>query len=305
MSAVGINLALPVITYTDTEMNSKFTSIACAIGSGLIFASSAIAQPAASKIDFPQASPACTIKQRVGLTDVEVTYSRPSAKGREVFGSVVPYDKVWRTGANQATKVVFSTPVKLNGTDVAAGTYALMTIPGKDEWTIIVNKGAEPGPFKYDEKKDLVRFKAKPVKLAQALETFTIEFADIKENNSTLNLSWDKTAVPIKVEVDFIDKLFAQIEELMASDAKEKPYFQAAAFYNSHDRDLQKASKWIDSAIAERDAYYIVFVKAQILAKLGDKAGAIAASKHSTELAEKANDTAYLKLNADFLAKLK
>lgn len=286
-------------------MNSKLLSLTCAIGSGLVFASGALAQPAASKIEFPQPSPGCTIKQRVGLTDVEVTYSRPSAKGRVVFGDVVPFEKVWRTGANQATKVVFSTPVKLNGTDVAAGTYALMTIPGKDEWTVIINKGTEPGPFKYDEKNDVVRFKAKPVKLAQALETFTIDFGDIKENNSLLNLSWDKTSVPIKVEVDFAEKLFAQIEAVMASDAKDKPYFQAAAFYNSHDRDLQKASKWIDAAIAERDAYWVVFVKAQILSKLGDKAGAIAASKHSTELAEKANDGAYLKLNADFLAKLK
>jgi hypothetical protein len=290
----------------DTFMNSKILSLSLAVGSGLLFASHALAQGAAAKLEFPAPSPGCTIKQRVGLTDVEVTYSRPSAKGREIFGGVVPFDKVWRTGANQATKVVFSTDVKLNGTNVSAGTYALMTIPAKDEWTIIINKPAEQGgPFKYDEKNDVVRFKAKPVKVARALETFTIEFNDIHEDSSLINLSWDKTEVPIKLEVVFVEKLLAQIESVMASDAKDKPYFQAAAFYLNHGQDLKKAKEWIEIALKERDAYYMVFVKAQILNKLGDKEGAIAASKHSTELAEKANDGAYVRLNAEFMSKLK
>jgi len=113
-------------------------------------------------------SPSCTLKQRVGLTDVEVTYSRPGKKDREIFGTVVPYDKVWRTGANAATKLVFSTPVKLNGNDVPAGTYALMTIPNKDEWTVIINKNTDQwGSYKYDEKQDLVRFKSQTIELAK------------------------------------------------------------------------------------------------------------------------------------------
>lgn len=292
-------------------MNSKIFSLslsmAISIGVALMLNPSAQAQPAAApKLEFPAASPGCTLKQRVGLTDIEITYSRPSAKGREVFGNVVPYGKVWRTGANQATKVVFSTPVKLNGTEIAAGTYALMTIPDKEQWTIIINKGSEQwGAYKYDEKSDVVRFKVAPAKLAQPLETFTIEYDQIRENSATLSLSWDKTTVPLKLEVDFTDKLLTQIDTVMASDSKEKPYFQAAQFYYNHDRDLKKASKWIDQAIAERDAYFMVYVKAQILAKMGDKAGAIAASKHSTELAEKANDNAYIKLNADFISGLK
>ncbi len=289
-------------------MNSKTIALSiAATGCAMLFGSTVMAQPAAEqKLQFPAPSPACTIKQRVGLTDIEISYSRPSAKGRDIFGGVVPFDKVWRTGANQATKVIFSTPVKLNGNDIAAGTYALMTIPGKDEWTIIINKGAEQwGAYKYDEKSDIIRFKAKPVKVTQALETFTIEFNDIRENSSLLNLSWDKTTVPIKLEVDFADKLLSQIETVMASDAKEKPYFQAAQFYYAHGKDLQQAKKWIDAAVAERDAFYMVYVKAQILAKLGDKAGAIEASKHSTELAEKANDAAYVRLNAELMSTLK
>lgn len=313
-------------------MNSKKYSIVCAIGAGLVLVSNAQAATSAStsasapsptqtkvqtmaqsttqvavpKIEFPQASPSCTIKQKVGLTDIEVTYSRPSAKGREVFGNVVPYDKVWRTGANAATKLVFSTPVKLNGNEVAAGTYALMTIPGKDEWTVIINKGSEQwGTYKYDEKSDLVRFKVAPVKRDNDLESFTIEFNDLRENTAAMTLSWAKTSVPIKVEVDFTDKLFAQIEEVMSSDAKEKPYFQSAQFYSNHNHELVKALKWIDAAIKEREAYYIVYVKAQILAKMGDKEGALAASKHSMELAVKADDGAYQKINTDFQAGLK
>lgn len=291
-------------------MNSKLFSlpllITLSLGVGLMQNTAAEAQPAPPKLEFPAASPGCTLKQRIGLTDIEISYSRPSAKGREVFGNVVPYGKVWRTGANQATKIIFSTPVKLNGTEIAAGTYALMTIPDKEQWTIIINKGSEQwGAYKYDEKTDIVRFKAAPAKLAQPVETFTIEYDQIRENSATLSLSWDKTTVPLKLEVDFADKLLSQIDALMESDAKEKPYFQAAQFYYNHDRDLKKAIVWIDKAIAERDAYFMVYVKAQILAKMGDKAGAIAASKHSSELAEKANDNAYIKLNRDFVSGLK
>jgi Protein of unknown function (DUF2911) len=286
-------------------MNQKIIPSLLAMGCGLMVSSSSAIAADAAKVDFPSASPSCTLKQRVGLTDIEIDYSRPGVKGREIFGSVVPYDKVWRTGANSATKVIFSTPVKLNGTEIPAGTYALMTIPGKDEWTVIINKGSEQwGAYKYDEKADVARFKAKPITLSHAIDTFTIEFNKITDDSSNLNLLWDNVEVPIKLEVNYVDKLIAQIEAVMASDEPKKPYFQAAQFYYNHDQDLHKALKWVDAALAERDMFFIAYVKAQILAKLGDKAGAIAASKHSTELAEKANDGAYLKLNKDLMTKL-
>ncbi|MFN8659869.1 MAG: DUF2911 domain-containing protein [Candidatus Obscuribacterales bacterium] len=259
----------------------------------------------APKVDFPSASPSCTIKQRVGLTDIEIAYSRPGVKKRDIFGGLVPYDKVWRTGANGATKLIFSTPVKLNGHEIAAGTYALMTIPGKDEWTIIVNKGSEQwGAYKYDEKADVVRFKVKPTTMDHVAETFTIEFDDIKDESSSLNLVWDKTLVPIKVEVDYTANLEKQIEQVMASDDPKKPYFQAAMFYYNHNKDLKKANEWVDAALKERDAHYIVFLKAEILEKLGDKQGAMAAAKHSMELAEKANDHGYIKQNKDLMSRL-
>jgi hypothetical protein len=285
------------------DMNSKRFPILLSIGSCLILATNALAETA--KVEFPAASPACTLKQRVGLTDIEVDYSRPGVKGRKIFGGMIPYGKVWRTGANQATKVIFSTPVKLNGTEVPAGTYALMTIPGEDEWTIIINKGSEQwGAYKYDEKQDLVRIKASPITTERPIETFTIEFGDIRDESSTLRLVWDHTVVPVKLEVNYVDKLVSQIEDVMASNQAKKPYFQAAQFYYNHDLDLQKAKKWVDAAAAENEAFYILYLKAEILAKLGDKEGAIATAKHSSELAAKANDNGYVKLNEALISGL-
>jgi hypothetical protein len=285
-------------------MNSKILLSSLVLASGLVFTCGLLAQT--PKVDFPAPSPACTLKQHVGLTDIEIVYSRPGVKGRPIFDGLVPYGQVWRTGANNATKITFSTPVKLNGAEIPAGTYALFTIPGETEWTIIINKGAAQwGAFQYNETNDLVRVKATPVKLSQTIETFTIEFTDIRDESATLNLLWEKTLVPVKVEIELTSKLVPQIEAVMSAAEGRKPYYQAALFYYDHGQDLQKASKWVDAAIAEREAYYIVNLKARILAKLGDKAGAIAAAKRSTELAIKAKDTGYVKLNEDLISSLK
>lgn len=285
-------------------MNPKILGLVPLLLGGLMLAPNLPAQT--PTIEFPAASPACTIKQRVGLTDIEISYSRPGVKGRTIFGSLVPYGQVWRTGANQATKITFSTAVKLNGTDIPAGTYALFTIPGEDEWTIIINKGAAQwGAFQYNQKDDVARFQARSVAIGLPIETFTIEFNAIHDDSARINLVWDRTVVPIKVEKDLTSTLVPQIEAVMASDAKKKPYFEAAKFYYDHGQDLQKASKWVDAAIAEREAHYIVYLKAEILAKLGDKEGAIAAAKRSTELAIQAKDTGYVKLNDDLIASLK
>jgi hypothetical protein len=258
------------------------------------------------KVEFPAASPACTIKQHVGLTDIEITYSRPSAKGRQIFGSVVPFGTVWRTGANNATKITFSTGVKLNGTEVTAGTYALYTLPGENEWTIIINRGVGKSGTQYDEKEDVVRFKTTPVQLPDtSIETFTIEFNQLRDESAVMNLVWEKTVVPIKLQLDLTSKLVPQIEAVMSADGGNKPYYQAAMFYYDHDQDLAKARDWVEAAIKQREAYYIVHLKAKILAKQGDKEGAIAAAKRSSELAAKAKDASYVKLNDDLISSLK
>lgn len=284
-------------------MNSKHIPLLLSIATAFSLNSMAMAD--APKIEFPQASPACTLKQRVGLTDIEVVYSRPSVKERAIFGAMVPYGKVWRTGANQATKITFSTDVKLNGKEVPAGTYALMTIPGKEEWTVIVNKGPEGwSPYKYDEKQDLFRFAVKPITMPWSMETFTIDFNEIRDESSKLNLIWDKTKIPIEISVEYADKLTKQIQDVMASNEAKKPYFQAANFYYNHNKDMNEAKKWVEEALKEREAHYIVFLKAEILEKLGDKEGAVKAAKRSKELAEKANDNGYIQLNEALINKL-
>ena len=284
-------------------MNFKTISLMLAGGISLVTASAAFAD--APKVEFPAPSPACTMKQRVGLTDIEVVYSRPDVKGRTIFGDVVPFDKVWRTGANKATKISFSTPVKFGGTDVPAGSYALFTIPGKDEWTVILSKNSDqPGSTKYDEKEDQLRVKVKPIEIGRSVETLAINVDDVMPTSSELDIVWDKTKVPVKIEVDYKEKLTKQIDEVMASDAKDKPYFQSAVFYYENGMDLKKAKVWIDEAVKEKDLYYMIHYQAKILQKMGDKEGALAAAKKSLDLATKGNDYAFEKMNKELIKSL-
>jgi hypothetical protein len=267
-----------------------------------------LGKPAAA-LDLPQASPTETLKQRVGLTDITIVYSRPSAKGRVMLGGNNPYGVVWRTGANNATRITFGTPVTLQGSKVDAGTYELFTIPGSDEWTIILQKaGNQWGAYAYDAKNDVLRVTAKPLALAEPVETFTIDIGDVRGESATLNLSWEKTRVPVALGVDVVGIVVPRIDAAMASPGK-KPYAQAAMFYVDHNLDLDKASAWIDDAIAEQPGqFYLMYQKARILAAKGDKAGAEAAAHESIDLAAKTNGPAkdeYLRLNEALLAGLK
>lgn len=265
--------------------------------------------PATPKLEFPAASPAATLKQRVGLTDIEIDYSRPGVKGRQIFGQLVPYDQVWRTGANAATKIKFSTPVKLNGTPVEAGTYELFTIPNPNEWTIIIHKDSSDwGAYRYDPKNDVARFKAKPATTPNLVETFAIGISDIRDDSATLYLTWEKTRVPVKLEVDVASVVLPQIEAVMASDSDKKPYFQAAMFYLDRNLDLKKAAEWMEAAAATQpDAFWVHHHKARLLAKMGKKDEAIASAKKSIEIAQKAGGAVqdeYIRLNQALLATL-
>ena len=292
-------------------MNSKILLSSLMLVSGLVFTGGLLAQT--PKVDFPAASPACTLKQRVGLTDFEIVYSRPGVKGRTIFGGIVPYGQVWRTGANQATKITFNTPVKFNGTEIPAGTYALFTIPGETEWTVILNKNsAQWGAYQYDEKADVARFKVTPVRLTDTtLETFTIEFNHIRDESAVLDLVWDKMVVPLHLEVDVTSKVVPQIEAAMAAPDKKDAgfYFQAATFYYNHGLDLKQALAWVNTGLEgqPRIAFELLHLKAQILARQGDKDGAIAAAKQSSELAIKAEGpgSSFVKMNDDIISSLK
>lgn len=290
-------------------MKMKALLLSLAIAAGPVPVTGVFAQ--APAVQFPQPSPTGSVKQHVGLTDIEIVYSRPGVKGRTIFGGIVPYNEVWRTGANASTKVSFSTDVRLNGVQVPAGKYALYTIPGEKEWTIIIYKDTGlNGAFGYNQTNDLARFKATPVNTAVHVETFTIDINEIRDDSATLYLIWDQTFVPVKIEVDLVGKVVAQIEAAMASPDKKQAgfYYQAASFYVNHDRDLKKALAWLDTGLADkpRIAYELLNLKARILAKQGDKEGAIAAAKQSTELAVKAEgpSSSFVKMNQDIISSL-
>ena len=261
------------------------------------------------KLDMPAASPVGKLEQRVGLTDVAVTYGRPGVKGRKIFGELVPYGQVWRTGANTATSISFSTDVKFGGADVPAGKYALFTIPEAGEWTVILSKvTGQWGAYAYDPKDDQARIKVKPAKLAESVETLELGIGNLRDDSATLDIRWETTRVSIPLAVDVVSIIVPQIEAAMAGEGK-KPYLAAAMFYFEHNLDLKKALAWIDAGIAEQpDAFWMTYRKGLILEKLGDKKAAIAAAEQSLALAEKAQGgikDEYVALNKALIARCK
>ena len=280
----------------------------------LAFAASLVAQTPTPKVEIPQTSPKSTVTQRVGITDITVEYFRPGMKGRKIFGAadqhpLEPWGEIWRAGANNTTKVTFSTPVKIGGKELPAGSYGLFAQLGEDEWTIIFTKAPNQwGAYSYNPKDDVARVTAKPVKLAQPVETFTIDINDVRDTSATINLAWEKTHVSVPIEIDTVGMLVPQIEALMASDAAKKRYAAAAMFYLDNNIDLKKALGWMDAAIAEQpNAFFLVYRKAKIQAAMGDKAGAIATANASIEGAKKASGAVkdeYIRLNETLIASL-
>lgn len=251
----------------------------------------------AQNIVTPQASPTEVIKQNFGLSQIEVAYSRPGVKGRKIFGDLVPYNKVWRTGANAATTITFGDDVMIEGTKLAAGKYGLLSIPGESEWTLIFTKQTDvtnAGAYKQDQ--DVLRVQVKPFQLPFTIETFTISFNDITSDSCRLELMWDNVYVPVLIATDIDSKVMAQIKQVMETD--DHPYFQAALYYIDNGKDLNQAVTWLDKAIAQNpDAYYMYYQKARALAKLGKKQDALTASNKSIELAKAAKNDDYVALN--------
>jgi hypothetical protein len=292
-------------------MKSSLSHLLTFAVAGLVLAGpSAFAQgQQGPRINVPPLSPTSTLKQKVGFTDIEIVYARPGMRGRKIFGGLEPYGTVWRTGANTATKITFSTPVKIEGKELPAASYALYSIPGQDEWTVIFNKVAgEWGAYSYKQENDALRVMVKPVMLSQPVETFTIDINDIRTETATLNLIWEKTKVPVKLQVDAIKQVVAQIDTVMASGEKITPanYYSAAMFYYDNGLDLQKAKTWVEHATnVEKPQFFMLHGKAKILAKLGDKAGAIEAAKSSIAVAQAQGGLVadeYKRLNEKLLA---
>jgi hypothetical protein len=266
--------------------------------SGLLIAE---AQP----IKTPSPSSTQTVKQEFGLSSIELSYSRPNMKGRKIFGDLVPYNAVWRTGANSATTLTFGDEVTIGGVKIPAGKYGLLTMPGATEWTIIITKQTDvTSPAAYKADQDMVRVKVKPDALPFSVESFTIVFDAVKANSINLVLLWDQTSVALPITTDIDSKIMAQINNSMNKD--NKPYFQSAMYYMETGKDLNQANMWFDKAIAQSpDAFWIYHQKANCCAKLGKKPEAIAAANKSIELAKAAKNDDYVALNNKLLATLK
>jgi hypothetical protein len=248
-----------------------------------------------AQLKVPAPSPLQTVKQAFALSDITIEYSRPSAKGRVVFGDVVPYGKVWRTGANASTKITFGEDVKVEGNEVKAGTYALYTIPNKDSWEIILYKDLtlNGDVANYKKENDVAHFTVKPKNLNDKVESLTINFADIKPGTMNIELDWEKTRVDIAVVSDIDPKIMKNIEANVIND--NRPYFQAASYYYETGRDLAKANEWVDKAIASNPkAFWMVMLKAKIQAKQNDSKGAVASAEKVIALATEAKNDDYV-----------
>jgi hypothetical protein len=274
----------------------------------------------AQAIKTPQPSTTQKITQDFGVGTIDLSYSRPNANGRKIFGDLVPFGKMWRTGANTATRLKFSHDVTFAGQPLKAGEYSLFTIPNQNAWTIILNTDAKiKGVFEYKKEDDVLTaevpseemIKMPVIKLkkgemapvVKGLETFTMQFANMSNNKCELHIMWENTSVKIPITVNFDADVMKQIEKVMAADTR--PYNAAALYYLDNDKDLDKALEWFNKAeMANPKAYWIKYNKARCLNKLGKKAEALETSKASLELAKTADNQDYVKMNEKLIAEL-
>ncbi|MEQ1676383.1 MAG: DUF2911 domain-containing protein [Chitinophagaceae bacterium] len=260
----------------------------------------------AQQLTTPQASTTQTLKQNFGLSTIEISYSRPGVKGRTIFGDLVPYGKVWRTGANQATTITFGDEVMIGDAKVPAGKYGLLTIPEAGEWTIIISKQTDvTSPDAYKQDQDVVRVQAKPFPLPMSIETFTISVDDVKSNSCNVSIMWDRVYLMFPVTTDVDSKVMKQIDNTMNKD--NKPYYTAAQYYYDNGKDLNQALAWINKATeaSPEGQPWVHTLKTRILAKLGKKSEAIAAANNAIRIATATKFPDFVKQNEDILKTLK
>lgn len=256
-----------------------------------------------AQITTPQASPKAVIEQTVGLTNVKIEYSRPSAKGRSVYGELVPFGRMWRTGANANTIITFSNDVVISGKTLPAGSYALYTQPKADAWDVVFYDDTNNWglPEKYDDKKEVLRASVKPEFLNRNVETLTIGVNNLDNDFGFLEIAWEKTMVALKFEVPTKATALKSIETAMAGPSA-NDLFAAAQYYYQSNGDQAKALAWINQSIAKfgnEAPFYILRQKSLIQAKMGDKKGAIETAQLSLASAEKAKNVDYVKMNKD------
>lgn len=251
----------------------------------------------AQQLKVPAGSPTQWVKQAFALSDITLEYSRPSVKGRVIYGELVPFGKIWRTGANASTKITFGEDVKVEGTPLKAGTYSVYTIPNKDSWEVLFNKdltlGGNVASYKTEE--EVLRIKVKPTTLNNVVETFTINFADLKATSVNIELLWEKTRVAFAVTSEIDATIVKNIDAALSVDSR--PYFQAAGYYYDNNKDLNKALEWINKAIEQNPkAFYMYALKGKIQLKLKDQKGALESANKTIELAKEAKNEDYVKI---------
>ena len=258
----------------------------------------------AQPLKTPQTSTTQTIKQNFALSSIELTYSRPGIKGRKIFGDLVPFEKIWRTGAGDASTLTFGDTVFINGTKINPGKYGLVSIPHEKSWTLIITKQLDiTGPESYKQDQDVVRVEAKTKDISESMETFTMQFVNVKQGSCELQLMWDKTAVSLPITTNTEERMKAQIEQLMKMD--NRPYYNSALYYMNNGLDLNQALVWFDKALElQPNLLRNHYQRANCLSKMGRKEEAKAAAKKGIELAKAQKNENFVKLNETLLTEL-
>jgi len=259
-----------------------------------------------AQVEMPSPSPTAKLSQKVGLTDVSIEYSRPSMKGRQIFGNLVPYGKIWRTGANMATKLTFGDDVKIGGKDLKAGTYSLFTIPGEKEWTVIFNKNAnQSGTASYKEEEDAVKVTIPAIDIAPIkVETFLINIEGVKATSALIEIIWESTVVQVPLEVSVDARVMGSIQKTLAGSPQAGDYFTAAVYYRENGKDLKQALTWMNEAIklneaSGTNAFWMYRQKSLIEADMKDYKAATATAQIGLKKATEANNDDYIKMNTE------
>ena len=261
------------------------------------------------QLDIPPLSPRATISQQVGFTDISVNYSRPSMRGRIIFGELVPFNELWRTGANSATVISFSDPVTIEGKSLPAGSYSLFTIPRENDWTLIFNKNIFLwGSRAYNEAEDALRVTVIPGTIDCHFETFTIDLGELTQNTATLSLIWENTIVKAVIGTDADERIMAQIDKELDNPMVKlgNTYYSSAAYYLDHHKDLDKAMEWVNEAVAingEVDTY--LFLKARIFAEKGEYSKAVDEANKAFKKAKATNNENFMSIIESSMKKWK
>ncbi len=279
-------------------MKKLFTILSAALISVAIYAQ-----------DLPQPSPKAMVMQRVGLTDVTIEYSRPGVKGREIFGDLLAYQKLWRTGANAATKFTISTDVMIEGNELKAGSYSIFTIPGKEEWKVMFNKNATASASQYKAEENALEISVKPM-TSEATERMMFSFRDVTDKETAVQLNWATTAIRFNVSADPSKIAEENIKaEIAKVEGAYSLYNSSARYYFDNNKDLKQALAWSKKSVDINAQFWNVYTMSLIQHKMGDLKGALATAERSKKLAEEAEYGVYIKLNekniADWTAEMK